>query len=41
MLMHDLAHWLMPSIGHFANVVKGYAIAVGVAFGIWLAWRWW
>jgi hypothetical protein len=25
----------------FANVIKGYAIAIGVAFAIWFVWMWW
>lgn len=29
------------SAGYVANVVKGYALAVGVAFSIWFAWQWW
>ena len=29
------------SINHIANIVKGYAIAVGVAFAMWFVWQWW
>jgi hypothetical protein len=24
-----------------ANTVKGYALAVGIVFGIWVVWMWW
>lgn len=36
-----LAIQLGPEVGHWANVVKGYALAIGVAFGMYLAARWW
>lgn len=40
--MQALAVMLAPgSINHIANIVKGYAIAVGVAFAIWIVWQWW
>lgn len=40
--MEPLAVMLAPgSLNHIANIVKGYAIAVGVAFAIWIVWRWW
>ncbi|MGE0700799.1 MAG: hypothetical protein AB7O57_16995 [Hyphomicrobiaceae bacterium] len=40
--MQALAVVLAPgSINHIANIVKGYAIAVGVVFAIWIVWRWW
>ncbi|MEZ5856324.1 MAG: hypothetical protein R3D67_16805 [Hyphomicrobiaceae bacterium] len=29
------------SINHVANIVKGYAIAIGVVFGIYMVWQWW
>lgn len=29
------------SFGHVANIVKGYALALGVAFGVWFVWQWW
>lgn len=29
------------SLNHIANIVKGYAIAVGVAFALWFVWQWW
>lgn len=29
------------SINHVANIVKGYAIAIGVAFAMWFVWQWW
>lgn len=29
------------SLGHIANIVKGYALAVGVAFAMWMVWQWW
>ncbi len=29
------------SLGHIANIVKGYALAIGVVFAIWLTWQWW
>jgi hypothetical protein len=29
------------SLNHIANIVKGYAIAIGVAFAIYMVWRWW
>ena len=40
--MQPWAVLLAPgSAGHIANIVKGYAIAIGVAFAIWFLWRWW
>jgi hypothetical protein len=40
--MHFNAVLLAPgSLNHIANTVKGYALAIGVAFAIWLAWQWW
>ena len=37
--------WLIPlapgSLNHVANIVKGYALALGVAFAIWFVWQWW
>lgn len=42
MLMQTFAVPLASmSAGHIANIVKGYAIAGGVAFGIWFVWQWW
>lgn len=42
MSMQSLAVLLTPgSASNIANIVKGYAIAIGVAFAIWFAWRWW
>ena len=29
------------SLNHIANIVKGYAIAVGVSVAIWFVWQWW
>lgn len=29
------------TIGHVANTVKGYALAIGVAFAMWFVWMWW
>lgn len=29
------------SLNHIANIVKGYALALGVAFAIWFVWQWW
>jgi hypothetical protein len=29
------------SVNHIANIVKGYAIAIGVVFAIWFVWQWW
>jgi hypothetical protein len=29
------------SINHVANIVKGYAIAIGVVFAIYMVWQWW
>jgi len=26
------------TFGHVANIVKGFAIAIGVAFAIWVIW---
>lgn len=40
--MRMLAVVMAPgSINHIANIVKGYAIAVGVVFAIWIVWQWW
>jgi hypothetical protein len=40
--MQSLAVVLAPgSINHVANIVKGYAIAIGVVFAIWIVWQWW
>lgn len=40
--MQALAVVLAPgSINHVANIVKGYAIAIGVVFAIWIVWQWW
>jgi hypothetical protein len=40
--MQTLAVVLAPgSINHIANIVKGYAIAIGVVFAIWIVWQWW
>ena len=40
--MQALAVVLAPgSINHIANIVKGYAIAIGVVFAIWIVWQWW
>ena len=40
--MRMLAVVLAPgSINHVANIVKGYAIAIGVVFAIWMVWQWW
>ena len=40
--MQTFAVVLAPgSINHVANIVKGYAIAVGVVFAIWIVWQWW
>jgi threonine/homoserine/homoserine lactone efflux protein len=40
--MQTLAVVLAPgSVNHIANIVKGYAIAIGVAFAIWIVWQWW
>ncbi len=37
-----LTVFLAPgSLNHIANIVKGYAIAIGVAFAIWFVWQWW
>jgi hypothetical protein len=42
MLMQSFAVLLAPgSVGHIANIVKGYAIAIGVVFAIWFVWQWW
>lgn len=41
MSMRTLAVMLAPgSINHIANIVKGYAIAIGIVFAIWIAWQW-
>ena len=29
------------TLGHNANTLKGFAIAIGVAFAIWFVWQWW
>ncbi|MDX2158751.1 MAG: hypothetical protein SFW09_19795 [Hyphomicrobiaceae bacterium] len=29
------------SLNHIANIVKGYAIAIGIAFAMWFVWQWW
>ncbi len=29
------------SVNHVANIVKGYALALGVVFAIWFVWQWW
>lgn len=29
------------SANHIANIVKGYALAIGVAFAMWFVWQWW
>jgi hypothetical protein len=29
------------SLNHIANIVKGYAIAIGIAFAMYVVWRWW
>ena len=29
------------TIGHFANVAKGLALAVGVVYAMWMVWLWW
>ena len=29
------------SLNHIANIVKGYAIAVGIVFAMWMVWLWW
>ena len=40
--MQGLSVMLAPgTVGHIANIVKGYAIAVGVAFAIYMVWQWW
>lgn len=40
--MRILAVMLAPgSVNHIANIVKGYAIAIGVVFAIWIVWQWW
>lgn len=40
--MSPIAVVLAPgSLNHIANIVKGYAIAIGVAFAIWFVWQWW
>ena len=40
--MQLMAVILAPgSVNHLANIVKGYAIAIGVAFAIWFVWQWW
>lgn len=40
--MQSLAVVLAPgSINHIANIVKGYAIAIGIVFAIWIVWQWW
>lgn len=36
-----LAMMAPGSIGHIANIVKGYALAIGVVFGMWMIWMWW
>lgn len=36
-----LAMMTPGSIGNIANIVKGYALAIGVAFGMWIVWMWW
>ena len=28
-------------LNHGANIVKGYALAIGVAFAMWIVWTWW
>lgn len=28
-------------LNHGANIVKGYALAFGVAFAVWFVWMWW
>ncbi len=40
--MKLLSVMLAPgSINHIANIVKGYAIAIGVVFAIYMVWQWW
>lgn len=29
------------SVGNIANIVKGYALAIGVVFAMWIVWQWW
>ena len=29
------------TLGHNANTLKGFAIAIGVVFAIWFVWQWW
>ncbi|MBS0243356.1 MAG: hypothetical protein JSS20_14350 [Proteobacteria bacterium] len=29
------------TVGHLANTVKGYALAIGTAFAMWFVWMWW
>lgn len=36
-----LAMMTPGSIGNIANIVKGYALAIGVVFGMWMVWMWW
>ena len=28
-------------LNHVANIVKGYALAIGVVFAMWIVWTWW
>ena len=28
-------------LNHMANIVKGYALAIGVVFAMWIVWTWW
>ena len=28
-------------LNHAANIVKGYALAIGVVFAMWIVWTWW
>lgn len=40
--MLSLAVMLAPgSVNHLANIVKGYAIAIGVIFAMGFVWNWW
>jgi hypothetical protein len=36
-----LAMMTPGTVGNIANIVKGYALAIGVAFGMWIVWMWW
>jgi hypothetical protein len=40
--MLPLAVMLEPdTLGHNANTLKGFAIAIGVVFAMWFVWHWW